>query len=51
MDQELSLIMFFILSNHNQLEEVAQESGILEINHNYVPQQFKQNCERITPYP
>ena len=34
MDQELSIIFYFIL-----------------INDDYVTQQFRENCERITLYP
>ena len=37
--------------NQNQLGEVAQESDIVKINDDYVPQQFKQNSESIIPYP
>ena len=48
------LFWFYFLGfdiNQNQLEEVTEESGILEINDDYVLQQFRQNYERIIPYP
>ena len=43
------LVGFYV--NQNLLEEVAQESGILEINDDYVTQQFRENRERITLCP
>ena len=58
MDQGLSIIMFVILILFFRFSYQSKsaggcctESGILKINDDYVPQQFRQNCERIIPYP
>ena len=33
------------------MEEVANHSGVLEIDDDYVEQEFREKCQELIPYP
>ena len=39
------------VASEDQLKEVATESGVLEVNDDFLTRQFRQACQRVIPTP
>ena len=48
------MISFLLLGfrlTEGQLKEVAELSGVLEVDHGYLEDDFREKCDLIIPYP